>query len=47
MNFQLNDYVLKFTGKKYCKFYSKILAAILPTKSRKNTAFTGCHSNSL
>ena len=40
--------VLKFTGKKYCKFYMKILAAILPTKPRtENTAFTGFHSNSL
>ena len=25
-----------FTGKKYCKFYSKILASILPTKSSKH-----------
>ena len=32
---------LKFTGKKYSKFYSKILPSILPTKPGKNKAFTG------
>ena len=48
--FNYNDEELKFPnlqGKKYRKFYSKILAAILLTKLRKNTAYTGFYSNSL
>ena len=45
--FFLTHSILKFTGKKYCKLYSKIQASILPTTSGKTKAFTGFYSNSL